>query len=336
MLTAEGLLRLHVTCHQILVLLPAHDHASVAVAAEDHRRPRDAVVVVRERVAVCAGHRRDEDVARDRIVQRRVADEHVAGLAMLAGDLEVLGGSCERAISDQRLVHRSVQHRPEIVRHAAVDRDPPRDVALDGLHGVERDRRVGHQRAPGLQQQSLVRAELRVQRAHQRLDVLAHRRRALRSRVGDAETAAEVVYREVPERRDRPHRSAEWLELEQLRADVEMQADEIQMRHAREPLDRVTGLLHREAELRIGLAGRDRSMGVTGDARSHPDQHRLTVVEFRDDLLEALELVKGVEHDMPDPGSDCLAQLHAGLGVAVKVDPGRVKPGPECQCELAS
>src|SRR3954469_6763968 len=52
-----------VTSRQVLVGLAPHDHARIAVAAEDDRRARDRVVVVRHRVAVRAGRRNDEDVA---------------------------------------------------------------------------------------------------------------------------------------------------------------------------------------------------------------------------------------------------------------------------------
>ena len=44
--------------HQVLVGLAPHDDPRVAVAAEDHRRARHAVVVVGQRVAVGAGRRR--------------------------------------------------------------------------------------------------------------------------------------------------------------------------------------------------------------------------------------------------------------------------------------
>ena len=48
---------------QVLVGLAPDDDARLAVAAEDDRRPRHAVVVARHRVAVGAGRRGDEDVA---------------------------------------------------------------------------------------------------------------------------------------------------------------------------------------------------------------------------------------------------------------------------------
>src|SRR6476620_3889160 len=64
-----------VTGRQVLVGLAPHDRARIPVAAEDHRRPRDRVVVVRHRVAVGTGGRDDEDVADRRIVERHVLDQ---------------------------------------------------------------------------------------------------------------------------------------------------------------------------------------------------------------------------------------------------------------------
>ena len=49
---------------QVLVGLATHDQPRVAIPAEDHRRARNAVVVVGHRVAVGAGRRSDEHVAR--------------------------------------------------------------------------------------------------------------------------------------------------------------------------------------------------------------------------------------------------------------------------------
>ena len=71
---------------QVVVGLAADDDPRLAVAAEDHRRPRHAVVVVGHRVAVGAGRRGDQHVADARGGQRRVADQDVAGLAVHAGD----------------------------------------------------------------------------------------------------------------------------------------------------------------------------------------------------------------------------------------------------------
>src|SRR5215204_2824371 len=75
-----------VTEREVLVALAAHDGPRVPVLAEDHGRPRDAVVVVGHRVAVGAGRRHHQQVAGLRVVQLDVALQHVARFAVLAGD----------------------------------------------------------------------------------------------------------------------------------------------------------------------------------------------------------------------------------------------------------
>src|SRR5690606_32050277 len=127
--------------------LTADDDARVAVLAEDHRWAWGAVVVVGHRVSVGAGDRRDEDVADARVGERDVAYEQVAGLAVLARDVRALAAARElRSVGEERLVRGPIEHWTEIVGHAAVDRDPGRDGALDRLDRIERDGRIRDQR----------------------------------------------------------------------------------------------------------------------------------------------------------------------------------------------
>src|SRR3954451_11945998 len=109
-----------VTEREVLVALAAHDGPRVPVLAEDHRRARDAVVVVGHRMAVGAGGGHDQQVAGLRVVQLDVPLQHVAGLAVLAGDRA--DRAAAEAVRDLGLVARPVEHRPEVVGHAAVDR----------------------------------------------------------------------------------------------------------------------------------------------------------------------------------------------------------------------
>ena len=69
-------------------------------------------------------------------------------------------------------------------------------------------------------------------------------------------------------------------------------------------LDRLGGVGHREAELRVGLAGRDLLVGLAADVGGDPHQHRLAaraVAEraLGDQPLEPLDLVEVVDHDQP-------------------------------------
>src|SRR4051794_30026525 len=100
--TQNGPLGSGVTGREVVVGLAAHHDASVATRAEDHGRPRDAVVVVRHRVAVGDGGRGDEHVAGPRVVEQYVGHEDVARLAVLAGDRAQVGPA--EAVGDLRLV----------------------------------------------------------------------------------------------------------------------------------------------------------------------------------------------------------------------------------------
>src|SRR4051812_17790448 len=139
---------LKVSAKEVLVGLAAHDQSGVAVTAEDHRRPGHAVVVVGHREAVRAGRGRDHHVTHARMGQLGVADDNVAGLAVLAD--QMAGRPATEAVGDVGLVAGAVEHRPQVVRHAAVDRHPGRHVVLDRLDGVQRHARIGHQGAAGL------------------------------------------------------------------------------------------------------------------------------------------------------------------------------------------
>src|SRR5581483_5283976 len=100
----------------------------------------------------------------------------------------------------------------------------------DRLHRVDRDRRVGNQGAARLEQQALPGAEVLVRRTDDRVHILDRIRSDLLRRVRNAEPAAEVVDTEVAQIGDRADRATERLHVQQLRADVEVQPDELEMR----------------------------------------------------------------------------------------------------------
>src|SRR3954469_2626097 len=77
---------LYVSGIQVLVGLAADDEPRLAAGAEHDRRARDAVVVVGHGVHVGAGHRGREHIARPRVGEHGLANQHVAGLAVLAHD----------------------------------------------------------------------------------------------------------------------------------------------------------------------------------------------------------------------------------------------------------
>src|ERR1019366_758191 len=120
---------------QVLEALAPDHHTRIAVSAEDHRRAWNAVVVARHRMAVGAGGGGHDHIARPGILERGLAHDHIAGLAVLSREHAARGAA--EAIGDLRLVDRAVEHRAQVVRHAAVDGHPARDVLLDALDRVE-------------------------------------------------------------------------------------------------------------------------------------------------------------------------------------------------------
>ena len=180
-----------------------------------------------------------------------------------------------RPPDDHRLVAGVVEHRTQVVRHPAVDGDVVHHVVLDRLHRVQRDGRVGHERTARLIGDPLARAE---DLAHERdlaLDVVLDLRRGLLVGVGDAEAAAHVVGPEIAQLRDRLQRGAERREVEDLRADVEVQAVEVELVGALRPLDRDRGVGRVEPELGVRPAGGDLGMGVGADAGRDAQQDPL-------------------------------------------------------------
>src|SRR3954447_1868737 len=167
---------LNVSAIQVLEGLAAHDDPRVAARAEHHGGARDAVVVVGHGVHVGAGHRHGEHVAGARPGQARLADQHVAGLAVLAHHG---AGRARRAhpVGQVGFVGGVVEHRAQVVAHAAVDgHEAHRPVlerhVLDRLDRVQRHARGGDERPAGLQAERLPRPEHLVRRGEHRAHVL--------------------------------------------------------------------------------------------------------------------------------------------------------------------
>src|SRR5436309_909247 len=213
---------------QVLEALSPHHLAGVAFAGEDDRRARRAIVVVGHRISVRSGRGRDDHVSRPRVVEQRLARDHVSGLAVLAR--EHARRCTLEAVRDVRLVWRAVEHRAQVVRHAAVHRHPARDVLLDALHRVQGHLRVGAQRPARLDQQAVLAAlAVRAGGVHDLLHVaLDRRRRRLRARVANPQAPAEVPDRELAQLRELLRGPRKRLQREQLRADVRVHAAQSQ------------------------------------------------------------------------------------------------------------
>ncbi len=81
-----------------------------------------------------------------------------------------------------------------------------------------------------------------------------------------------------------------------------VQADQPQMRRRRDPVDRGRRLPQPEAELRVGLAGRDRRVRLTEDVGRDADQDILGGGPLGRHLLEPVGVIQRVEHDVADAG----------------------------------
>ena len=86
-----------VTGEQILVGVAADDERALPTPHEDDGWAQRAVVLADHRMPVGAGGRHDEHVARPRVGEVGVADEDVAGLAVLADDVAARSGPRARS-----------------------------------------------------------------------------------------------------------------------------------------------------------------------------------------------------------------------------------------------
>ena len=289
-----------------------------------------AVVVVLERVAVGARARDHHQVADRGRGQLGPGHEHVAALAVVADQLAGLGGTFP--VDDRGREPLAVQHRLEVVAHSAVHRHVRVGAALDGDDLVERHQRAPDHRAAGLDDQPGGGVEVGVERIDGRLRVVGDRRRVLFGRVGDPEAAAEVVDREAAERGNCLGRTAEPLEVEQLRPDVDVQPEQLAAIARRDPVEQRRRRVERDPELRLRAAGVHRRVGDAGHGGVDPQQHGLSRAG---EPLDPVDVVGPVDHDHPDPGRERVADVAVVLGVAVQQDVGGVEPGGERDRQLA-
>ena len=154
---------------------------------------------------------------------------------------------------------------------------------------------------------------------------LGDRRRRLALDVGDADAAADGQLGEVErhdERGERLHGLLEEPGDEHLRADVGVDADQLDGVGRAGPLDGPAGVTggQAEPELRVVLAGHHVLVGVGLDARRHAQQHLRHDAVLAVQAFQAVELVERVDDDAPDAGPPSGAQLVVGLVVAVQHD----------------
>ena len=154
--------------------------------------------------------------------------------------------------------------------------------------------------------------------------------------VRDAEAAAEVELAQAdpgsePAGVQAQHALGGDLEarrVEDLRADVGVQPDQVERRLGGDRPHRPRGLAlgDREAELLVLVRGGDVLVRVRLDAGGHPQQHRLHDAAARGDRSQPLDLDVGVDDDPADTDLDRALELGDALVVAVEADPAGSKP----------
>ena len=224
------------------------------------------------------------------------------------------------------------QRHLEVVAHAAVDGDERDLPALDGDDAVERRGGGGDHAAAGLDDHLGLGGQVLARGADQRVEVLADGRRVVVVAVARAEAAAEVVDRVLAERGDRRDRLRERLDVEDLRADVDVQPLHPQPRAALDPPDQLGRGRRGQPELRPRVAGEHVRVRVGLDARDHAHED----VVLAPGRLEPVDVVAVVDDDQADPVLGGHRDLVVALGVAVQHEQRRVHAGLQRGDDLAA
>ena len=129
------------------------------------------------------------------------------------------------------------------------------------------------------------------------------------------------------------HGEFERRHLEDLRADVSVQADEVAPGDLHRPLDGLgrDPVLEAEPELRVLLAGLHELVGVRLDSGRDPHEE----LGGYPGLAEAIDLFERVHHDTSDADLCRLLQLGERLVVAVEDDPLGWKAGGQTCRQLS-
>ncbi len=236
-----------------------------SAALDEHRRgPRQQVVVRRHARRVGAGRGHRQQVAGVQLREPGALDQHIAGLAVLAGDRVDAVGIGVGAVAGDRLVDRAVERRARVVGHPAVHRGVrhPAGRLLDRTHPVQRDAgraddraarlhdQLGHLQPVGDQPLREVGADLLERRLDRQLHLALH--------VRDREAAADVQHRQVAQavlldERDQP---VDHLQVRprvaDLRAQMHVHAARLDVQQTGRRVQRVQHVDRREAELGRG------------------------------------------------------------------------------------
>ena len=126
--------------------------------------------------------------------------------------------------------------------------------------------------------------------------------------------------------------------VEDLRADVRVQADQVQVLGGEDAADRLRGGAgaEREAELLVVVRGGDELVGVRLHSGGDADQDLGAGAELGCHGLQAVDLVQGVQDDPADPGLHRAAEFADGLVVAVHGDAVGGDSGGQGHCQFTA
>ena len=262
--------------------------------------------------------------------------EHVAGLAMLAGHGEGSIGLRQGLTHQHGGVARLIGDRPGVVAHPPIDRHVGADAGdlLATAQSVEGHTGGGHQGAARFTQQARE-AEvpgltgLRHGHGHGAHPVL-DRRGVIRGHIADPQSTAHIeigagVAQGAGQGEGVGHHGGQvavGLNFKDLRADVGMEPIKAGPAAAGQMAQDGLQLVGIEAELAVQMAGADVLVGVALDARgeAHHQPHR--GLPTRSDAAEDLHVMPVVDHhgDLVGQGQ---FELLLGFVVAVQHDPLR-------------
>ena len=126
--------------------------------------------------------------------------------------------------------------------------------------------------------------------------------------------------------------------VEDLRADVRVQADQFEPRRGEHPAYGIEGIAadQREAELLVLVRCRDELVGVRLDTDGGAHQDALRAAALEAEPAQPLDLGQRVDHDPGHSGVECGDQLGSRLVVAVQQHPVAGEAGADGDRELAA
>ena len=319
--------------------LAAANHRDPAILHHDFGRQGTPVVVRRHHRSVRAGIEDGEEIADLRSREPPIFPQRVAALAERADDIREHLRALARFHGLDAMVG-VIEHRPDEFRHPRIENheelatwlhldvdDPCQQRARrpdDAPAGFEDDRQAG---AADDRQHGL--------------GVFLRGRRD-RAVVRDTEAAAEIEVLDrqavsdepVGELDDRAGSAPQRLEIHDLRADVRVEADDLDAGAIAHSPAQVARFVDRHAEL-VGLeAGRNVRMAARVDIRVDADGDAGARLTLARDRVDPFELALRLRVDRLDAQVDGLRQLGAGLADAGEDDLGRDEPGAQRDVDL--